>query len=95
MVGLKTRGGRATEGMICVLKGLAFLPKWLTVRVRSVLGGSMAIGGATSSIVESMVVDVTKGSSGGCWVTMGPLVSEGKEPTDWVSATLSTSALLE
>jgi len=26
---------------------------------------------------------------------MGPLVSEGNEPNDWVSATLSTSALLE
>lgn len=57
--------------------------------------GSMTIGGATSSIVESMVVDVTKGSSGGCCETMGPLVSEGNEPNDWVSATLSTSALLE
>jgi hypothetical protein len=81
--------------MICVLKGLAFLPKWLTVRVRSVLVGSVAIGGATSSIVESMVEDVTKGSSMGRLVTIGPLVSEGKEPKDWVSATLSTSALLE
>lgn len=108
---LKMRGGNATDGTICVLNGLAFLPKWLTVRLSSGLLASVSvvcampgcalagaawagsIGGATSSMVESMVCDARKGSSGGCWTTSGELVSEGSEPT--VSATLSTAALLE
>jgi hypothetical protein len=50
------------------------------------------MGGATSSIVESMVVEAKKGSAGGCCTTISELVSEGREPTECVSPASASSS---